>query len=84
MVSHIALQTDIFFPPATHHSCIAPRSGISTPAVCNSPVQTAQYHILSLYIRNLHTKLLPLKICDSPPDIISLFLKIFISDLALS
>jgi hypothetical protein len=57
-----------FVFPATHHSGIAPRSGISTPVACNSPVQRAQYHILGLYISNLHTKLSSLKICDSPPE----------------
>jgi len=36
--------------------------------VCYSPDQIAQYHILGLYISNLHKNVLPLKICHSPPE----------------
>jgi len=67
MVSHIVLQRDILVPPATHHSDIAPRSGISTHVACDSPDQRAQYHMLGVYISNIHTNLSPLKICHSPP-----------------
>jgi hypothetical protein len=67
-VRYIALPRDILVPPATHHSGIAPRSGISTHMACDSPDQRAQYHILGLYISNVHTKLSPQKICHSPPE----------------